>query len=391
MIVRQFLQWQRTACAADRAEATSALARAYLYSDLGTDDRAAAEGALLMLLDDPSPLVRAALARALAASPDAPPNVILALAGDQPEIAGCVLELSPLLLDADLVDAVATSGPEAQIAIASRAVLPPAVAAAIAEVASAQACLVLIENAGAGIAPFSLDRIVQRFGHLGVIREAMLARPDVSAATRQGLVAKLSQALAGFVTARAWLQEDRAQRIVKEACEKATVILAAVSPGEELRALVRHLRESGQLTAGLILRALLCGNVELFVQALAELADMPYARVNALVHDSRATGFRALYHRAGLPDVAYPAFSEALDAMREVGFVGSQRGATNLKRRMVERVLTRCAEQSLGDIEPLLTLLRRLAAEAAREEARMFCEDLVGGEIVVPPRARAAA
>ena len=77
--------------------------------------------------------------------------------------------------------------------------------------------------------------------------------------------------------------------------------------------------------------------------------------------------------------------------MREVGFVGSQRGATNLKRRMVERVLTRCAEQSLGDIEPLLTLLRRLAAEAAREEARMFCEDLVGGEIVVPPRDRAAA
>src|SRR5215469_4911674 len=222
MIVRQFLQWQRTASAADRAEATSALARAYLYSDLGPDDRAAAEGALLMLLDDPSPLVRAALAQALGGSPDAPPSVILALAGDQPDIAGYVLEHSPLLLDADLVDAVATSGPPAQIAIASRAVLPGAVAAAIAEVGSAQACLVLIENAGAEITPFSLDRIVQRFGHLGAVREAMLARPDVPAATRQGLVAKLSQALAGFVTARAWLQEDRAQRIAKEACEKAT-------------------------------------------------------------------------------------------------------------------------------------------------------------------------
>ena len=391
MIVRQFLQWQRTASAADRADATSALARAYLYSDLAPDDRAAAEGALLMLLDDPSPLVRAALAQALAASPDAPPNVILALAGDQAEIAGCVLEHSPLLLDADLVDAVATSGPAVQIAIASRAVLPSAVAAALAEVGSAQACLVLIENAGADIAPFSLDRIVQRFGHLGAIREAMLARPDVPAATRQGLVAKLSQALAGFVTARAWLQEDRAQRIAKEACEKATVILAAASPGEEMRPLVRHLRESGQLTAGLMLRALLSGNVELFVQALAELADMPLIRVSALVHDKRATGFRALYHRAGLPDSAYPAFCEAVEAMREGGFVGSQRGATNLRRRMVERVLTRCAEHSLGDIEPLLTLLRRFAAEAAREEARMFCQDLVGGAMVMPPRERAAA
>ena len=34
MIVRHFLQWVRTAEAAERAEATSALSRAYLYSDL---------------------------------------------------------------------------------------------------------------------------------------------------------------------------------------------------------------------------------------------------------------------------------------------------------------------------------------------------------------------
>src|ERR1700692_740860 len=132
MIVRQFLQWQRTASAAERADATSALARAYLYSDLSPDDRAAAEGALLMLLDDPSPLVRASLARALASSKQAPPTVILALAGDQPAIAAHVLEHSPLLVDADLVDAVATFGPPAQLAIAERDVLAAAVSAAIA-------------------------------------------------------------------------------------------------------------------------------------------------------------------------------------------------------------------------------------------------------------------
>jgi hypothetical protein len=30
-----------------------------------------------------------------------------------------------------------------------------------------------------------------------------------------------------------------------------------------------------------------------------------------------------------------------------------------------------------GDVEPLLTLLRRYATEAAREEARLFCDELV--------------
>jgi uncharacterized protein (DUF2336 family) len=390
MIVRQFLYWVRTAPAAERSDATTALARAYLYSELSPDDRAAAEGALIMQLDDPSPLVRAALAKALAFSELAPPAVILGLAADQPEVASWVLEYSPLLVDADLVDAVATGRPQAQAAIANRAPLPSAVSAAIAEVGSAEACLVLIENTQAEIAPFSLDRIVARFGHLAAVREAMLARDDLPATTRQGLVAKVSETLAGFVTAREWLEQDHALRIAKEACEKATVTLAAVSSDSEIRPLIRHLRESGQLTAGLVLRALLSGNVDMFEEALAELSGLSLTRVSALVHDKSIAGFRALYEKAGLPASTYPAFREAVEAMREGGFVGDPGGATRLKRRMVERVLTGCADEELGDIEPLMTLLRRFAAEAAREEARMFCDELVADDAIEPRYGQAA-
>src|SRR5262245_37892535 len=157
MIVRHFLHWVRTAQAGERAEATNALARAYLISDLSSDDRAAAEGAMIMLLDDPSPLVRRALADVLAASADAPPAVIYALANDQPDIAVRVLEQSPLFIDADLVDLVAIGQGATQAAIASRRPLPRAVSAAIAEVGSAEACLILIENGRADIAPFSLE------------------------------------------------------------------------------------------------------------------------------------------------------------------------------------------------------------------------------------------
>src|SRR5271168_3114536 len=95
MIVRQFLHWVRTAPAGERAEATGALARAYLYSDLSNEDRDAAEGAMIMLLDDASPLVRQALAEALAGSPDAPHAVIHALASDHADIAALVLARSP--------------------------------------------------------------------------------------------------------------------------------------------------------------------------------------------------------------------------------------------------------------------------------------------------------
>jgi len=377
MIVRQFLHWVRTASPGERAEATGALARAYLFSDLSRDDRAAAEGAMIMLLDDPSPLVRKALARVLASSQKAPPAVIQSLAADQPEVAVPVIERSPLLIDADLVDLVATGGPAVQAAVARRAPLQCAVAAAVVEVGSAEACLLLLENPDAEIAIFSIDRMVERFGHVAAIREALFERDDLPATTRHALVAKLSATLADFVTARAWLEAERAHRVAQEACEKATVVLAAESPTRETRPLIRHLCRNGQLTAGLILRALLSGNVNLFEEALAELSGLPAWRVRGYVQDNRGAGFRAVYDKAGLPASTWPAFRSAIEAMREQSPFAEPGGASRLKRRMIERVLTGCEQAEIGEIEPLLTLLRRFATEAAREEARRYCEDLV--------------
>jgi uncharacterized protein (DUF2336 family) len=388
MIVREFLQWLRTASAGERADGTSALARAYLYSPLSQDDRAAAEGAMLMLLDDPSPLVRRAMADVFAASEEAPAAVVHGLAADQPFVAVPVLERSPLLVDADLVDMVATAHPEIAAAIARRPNLQPAVGAAIAEVGPAEACLELIENPKADIALFSISRIVERFGHLAAIREALLEFENLPVETRQALVAKLSQTLADFVAARAWLGKERALRVAAEACEKATITLAAEAP--EVRPLVRHLRETGQLTAGLILRALLCGNCTLFEESLAELSGVSLRRIYGLVHGRGNVAFRALYDKAGLPASTYPAFREAIEAMHEDVLLGETGDASRLKRRMVERVLTRCADEELDDIEPLMTLLRRFATEAAREEARMFCNGLVEQPEPAPTETEAA-
>ncbi len=160
MIVRQFLQWVRSAPPGERAEATSALARAYLHSDLSFDDLAAAEGAMIMMLDDPSPLVRRAMSDVFASSQKAPPVVVNALAADQIDVALPILSRSPLLLEDDLVDLIATGQPETQTAIAGRVLLSAPLAAAISEVGSAEACLTLLENPDAEIALFSINRIV---------------------------------------------------------------------------------------------------------------------------------------------------------------------------------------------------------------------------------------
>jgi uncharacterized protein (DUF2336 family) len=375
MIVRQFISWVRTAPASERAEATRSLARAWIFSDLTEDDRAAAEGALLMLLDDPSPLVRRAMADVFASAPSAPAAIVQALSVDQAAVALPVLEFSPLLIDADLVDIVATGNSELQCAIARRNTLPASVCAAIAEVGSAAAALELIENPFAEMAPFSWDRIVERHGHLAAIREAMLVLDGLPAATRLALVAKLSDTLTRFVVARNWLSPERADRVRDEAMARSTVNIASRSRGDEMRDLVHHLRQAGTLTVGLILRALLSGNLDLFDQALVELSGLSPARVAGIVYDGPGASLNALLTRAGLPESTHPAFRAALEARHEIGFIGSIGGAVRLRRRMVERVLTIC-ETDAAASEPLLILLRRFATESAREEARVFCDEL---------------
>src|SRR6187399_3319332 len=384
MIVRQFISWIRTAPAGERAEATRSLARAWLISDLSADDRAAAEGALLMLLDDPSPLVRQAMAEVFARSAEAPASIVQALAVDQASVSLPILEHSPLLIDADLVDIVATGNDETQCAIARRISLPASVCAAIAEVGTASAALELIENPYAELAPFSWDRIVERHGHLAAIRESMLVLEDLPSATRAALVAKLTETLAQFVVARNWLSADRAGRLASEARERSTISIAARSRGEDMQGLVRHLRATGQLTAGLILRALLSGNLELFDASLAELSGLSPARVTALLHDRGGASLQALLIRAGFPESTFAAFRIAIEVSHETGYVDTLGGAARLRRRMVERVLTHCATDRLA-AEPLLILLRRFATESARDEARMFCDELVADEAFVPP------
>lgn len=381
MIVRQFITWVRTAPAGERAEATRCLARAWLQSDLSEDDRAAAEGALLMLLDDASPLVRQAMSEVFAHSMDAPPAIIAALAVDQASVAIPILEHSPLLLDSDLVDIVATGNAETQCAIARRFDLPPSICAAIAEVGCPSSTLELIENRAAQLAPFSVARIAERHGHLAAIREALLTMDDLPAAVRLGLAQKLSDTLTQLVTARDWLAPDRARRIADEAMERSTVNIAAQTRGDDLAALVSHLRSIGQLNAGLILRALLSGNIELFEESLVDLSGLPRSRVAAIVHDRNGVSLNALLAKAGLPESTYRAFRVALEASNEIGFIGTVGGATRLRRRMVERVLTQC-ETSETVAEPLMLLLRRFATESAREEARLFCDDLAADDFL---------
>ncbi|MBB4301680.1 uncharacterized protein (DUF2336 family) [Rhodobium orientis] len=372
MVVRAFLHWMQTAPVEQRVAAASALARAWLQSELKGAEREDAEAALSVLLDDPAPRVRAAMAEHLAPSLDAPRQVVLGLANDLPDIAETVLRQSAVLLDAELCDLIATNEVRYQVAIASRPHLSQPVSSAIANAGEAAACVALVENDGADLSAAAMRRIADRFGDEPAVREALLARPDLPVPTRQVLIARLGSVLGGFVTERSWMRRERADRIVREACDKATVELVMGTGEGELRPLAEHLRDSGQLTAALLLRMVCSGNMAFFETALSVLSGVRAARVASLIAEGRVSGLSALYQKAGLPKAAFPAFSIALDVFREMDFDGERGDIHRFSQTMINRILDESSRFAPNQSDHLIVLLRRFSSEAARDAARDF-------------------
>ncbi|HEX2137619.1 MAG TPA: DUF2336 domain-containing protein [Microvirga sp.] len=366
-IVRQFLLWARTAPADQRADAVHALARAILNGDLPADDRGEAVLALLAMLDDPAPVVRLAIAEALARSPAAPRPALAALLEDRSEIAALVLEHSPVLTDMELVDQVALSGSRAQSAIARRASVSPAVAGALAEVGAMPAVLALLGNPRARITDGSLSRIVDRFGHEPAVRETLLRRSDLPVEARLSLAAALSRSLRALAARCSGGAGERLEENTREACERAVVAMATGADPAVSRRMIRHLRVTGQLTPTLILRAALSECLDFVANALAELTGVAAGRVTALLQQG-GPACEALYAKSGLPPSLRPALLAALSR-------GLPRGAAaGLSQPLVERAVA--ASSAHGDAA-VLSLLQRYATEAARDEARRLATSVV--------------
>ncbi len=280
MIVRQFLCWIQTAPPGDRADATSALARAYLYSDLAREDRLAAEAAMIGASRRP-----------------------IAARAPRARRGACVLRRGTAWRDSR-----ARPRPDRYRRNRRRAL-------AGAERGRAHRSHRRHGRAGAmrgrfARAAFALarggdrrDRSRRRLSHADResrrgadgsgsqshrraawasrrrARTAACCREDLAVETRQALVAKLSDTLARFVAHREWLPEERAHHVAREACDRVTVAIAAETDSHEVTHLVHHLVASGQLTGGLMLRALIAGNVRFLIEALAELSSLkPAAR-----------------------------------------------------------------------------------------------------------------
>jgi uncharacterized protein (DUF2336 family) len=374
-VVGQFLLWARHAQASRREEAARMLARSYLVSPLSPEEREEVEAAMTVLLDDPAAGVRMALAHELGTSELAPHHVILALSADSDSIAAHVAAHSPVLLDSELVDMTAKRSEPVQVAIASRPYVSRAVCAAIGEVGSVGACTALVRNTGARILRFSLDRMVERHGDCAEFRLALLDRTDLPIEVRHILLGKLAAALRELVVAREWVAAPRAETLIRDARETATIAIAFEAPADTVPALVAQMIAEEELTPAFLIRAVAAGQAHLFEAGIAALSRVPRRRVRSLIAAGRAPSLRALFQKARLPARTHPVLIAAIDVLRTADLTadGSYRRATQL----IDTILARYQERPDRELDQILALLRRFARDAKRSAAREYVQQVL--------------
>lgn len=371
MIVHHFLKWVDTARVSDRAAAASALSRAYIGSDLAFEDRCAAEAALTLLLDDPSPKVRMAMAEVFSVGHNAPAHIVGALASDQAEVSALILARSPILNDNELIDRVATGEPVVQRLIAMRPSISMGLSAAIAEIGDLDACLELLGNSAAEIASVSFRRLAERHGEHASIREIMLADKRIPVDTRHALLIKLGDVLKESGIVRGLIGADRAERITKDACIKASLHLVDGVAPEEHIALVEHLRIRGDLTTSFIVRTIAYGKIDFFGAILVALSGQSEARIRSLLIDGRESAFSALLRKCDLADNLDPAIQCALKVWREVANGKRVAGAQEVTWLMLQSIGANPGQNGAAlHSSDLAVLLKSIHLDALRDNAR---------------------
>ncbi len=364
MVVAHFLKWINTARVSERAAAATALANAFVNHTLPFEDRCAAEAAMTLLLDDPAWKVRQALAEALSMSRAAPPQVIAALASDQPEVAALVIGRSPIITDADLIDRVADGTVATQLLVARRASVSMSVSAALAEVGEAAACTALLRNSGAIVASLSFRRMAERHGDQAPVREALIAHPSLPADCRHLLLVKVGEALRRSPLVAAMMGGQRGDRVMRDACAKACVGMIERTRTEEHPALIEHLRLRGDLTTAFLVRAIAHGRVDFFGSALVALSGQPERRVRALLASGSDGALRALLRESGLGQQTHAPVLRALKVWREVAAGRRLAGTQEVSWLMLGEAGGSRAEGELA------SLLKAIHLEALRDNAR---------------------
>jgi uncharacterized protein (DUF2336 family) len=354
----------------ERAAATYKICRSIDHAPLSDADRAHAEEILAMMAADAAVSVRRALAVALQNSPKLPRKLALKLAQDIDAIALPVLQHSPVLSDADLVEIIRAAPPGKQAAVAGRDRLSPAVTGAIAVFGHPDAVQTALANDNAQFDQQGLQTVLQRMGDRPSITETMARRRVLPVTIVERLIAVVTGEVFDYLVNHHEVPPQLAIDLASGARERATLdLVEQAGLQSDMPRFARQMTLQGRLTPSLIMRALCLGHMEFVEHAMAELSALPHHRAWLMMHDGGPLGLKAIFDRSGLPTRLFPAFRAAVDVYHQIESDGFDDDREAFRQRMIERVLTLFQSVPRDDLDYLLEKLNATHTAPGRKSA----------------------
>jgi uncharacterized protein (DUF2336 family) len=255
------------------------------------------------LAQDSAARVRAALAEEIKHLNCIPHAVALRLAQDLESIvAAPVLEYSPLLSDADLIEIIACGKvQESLAAIGRRRPLSENVADVLVQALDVPGVAGLLVNPDARLRQATMDRIIEQAEEIESWQMPLVLRADLSTRAIQRIAGFVGAALLELLGQRGNLDEPTravlGQRLRARLKEQKTG--DAGSP-EAVAAEIAKAKSAGRLNDDFVEEALFAGRRETVIQALAVLAEVPEAKARKVLTSGLAKPVVALVWRAGL-------------------------------------------------------------------------------------------
>ena len=220
---------------------------------------------------------RALLAVRLAPIPNAPPNVIRALAFDDAiDVAGPVLSTSERLDNPTLVENARTKGQEHLLAISRRRSLSEIVTDVLVARGDRRVVLSTVDNPGARFSTAGFEAVVQRSAGDDRLAGSVGARPDIPPRLFSKLLTLASEA----VRAKLEAEHPQAMREVRRAVAEVTdrIRTETLEPARDYglaRRVVDKLHQSGQLHDAAVAGFAKAARFEETTIALARMSDLP--------------------------------------------------------------------------------------------------------------------
>lgn len=253
------------------------------------------------LARDATVRVRAILAEEIKYLDCIPRDIVLRLAQDlETVVSAPILEYSPLLSDADLIEIVACGQvQEVLVAIASRKPVNEPVSARLVQSLNVPAVAALLVNPDAKIRKATMDQIIDRIEEVSSWQLPLALRADLSARAIRRIGSLVGASILERLAARNDLSDTTRiylNRELRARLAEATVEQGGVSAADT----VAEAQKDGRLDGEFVEKAAQSGQREVVVLALAQLANVNEQTVKKILTAGGAKPLVALVWHAHL-------------------------------------------------------------------------------------------